>query len=971
MSQESTSKMSIFLASSTKAEDVDRKRLLFEMFRWKERLRRSEASRELAERIEFYAYEFEDDAAANGAEGQQARLFNQVATCSAAIFVFGREAGPATLQELSVAMTAYDAAIRNHQKAIAIITLPPANKEHPGDVCPQIITDLREKYSSKTGCYFKEYRTGDQLVGALLDVLNELKDPDKMPHEFDCFDGHTEEVDGITYTYVNDQKPDWLKAQEHADSTSTLPLSWNAVFIDKVTTTDAEGKQSSCCYAGMTDELSGGKIQQDSSGLDSAITSGAQVERQILWETCFLPVEAKLKLACMLNYQFSLSSSLPDHRTKEYKHAYDLGFAGSGHEMHSIPREMDDYVREIFDSLCRHYRGSLQNFKSTNSLEASLFLQPSPEQYEVYEAVKSKVQELMEDPAPETLTQGTLIIISGEAGCGKSMLLTRLLQELSQKDEDHTYLLVNNDEIIKSYSNLNGESTRSSKGHVLSVYQYLKLYKHGNGTGSASQSKDRQGQEAAQKPPVQTNVVLIDEAHNLINAKRSNTISATGAENVYYGDKILDSSSYNDEELTPEQRDAFRFHKNELYDVLLRARVVVLVIDHNQVMRHDRLMDPGLEDAAIRINEKYQIDAAAQDAGTRTVMKDLGDIELHCHEIKDGHATTEMESRSFKAYGARLTHPKRLRAPESVVRWICALADEHTTAAHFLSLPEGIRSDDNLRGYELKVFDDPNDLYDAVLSSSEGNGEEESCRLRRVVATYDWSVHEGVCIAPHPKYCTQKQGESTGSAGADGAEERGMTKEFKKRWAGYDNKNPSAWVYDNDQTDKDQGGCWWQHIGSYHQVQGADLDVIGVIIGPSIIFDEAEGHIKAVPKKSHNIPLSSIGPIDTSARTERWDSEVEELVEWMISEAELEGQNKDGEEKAKLEETLKTAYRQAQELKLEKEFTLNQLRVLLTRGINGLYIYADDPGLRKQLLTAQDAWNRKHDPEANEASPSD
>lgn len=114
------------------------------MFRWKERLRRSEASRELAERIEFYAYEFEDDAAANGAEGQQARLFNQVATCSAAIFVFGREAGHATLQELSVAMTAYDVAIRNHQKTIAIITLPPENKEHPGDVCPQIITDLRE-----------------------------------------------------------------------------------------------------------------------------------------------------------------------------------------------------------------------------------------------------------------------------------------------------------------------------------------------------------------------------------------------------------------------------------------------------------------------------------------------------------------------------------------------------------------------------------------------------------------------------------------------------------------------------------------------------------------------------------------------------------------------------------------------------------------------------------------------------------
>ena len=38
---------------------------------------------------------------------------------------------------------------------------------------------------------------------------------------------------------------------------------------------------------------------------------------------------------------------------------------------------------------------------------------------------------------------------------------------------------------------------------------------------------------------------------------------------------------------------------------------------------------------------------------------------------------------------------------------------------------------------------------------------------------------------------------------------------------------------------------------------------------------------------------------------------------------------------------------------MEKILMQNELRVLLTRGTKGLYIYACDPDLRKALLDAQ------------------
>ena len=89
-------------------------------------------------------------------------------------------------------------------------------------------------------------------------------------------------------------------------------------------------------------------------------------------------------------------------------------------------------------------------------------------------------------------------------------------------------------------------------------------------------------------------------------------------------------------------------------------------------------------------------------------------------------------------------------------------------------------------------------------------------------------------------------------------------------------------------------------IGSIYTIHGFDLNYVGVIIGPSVKY--CNGKIEFYPSESHN-------------------------------------------DKATHKRTLADGKCKS----FGEEFLKNELGVLLTRGVNGLYIYACDPELRKQL----------------------
>ncbi|CAB0577733.1 hypothetical protein FRC0129_00001 [Corynebacterium diphtheriae] len=92
-------------------------------------------------------------------------------------------------------------------------------------------------------------------------------------------------------------------------------------------------------------------------------------------------------------------------------------------------------------------------------------------------------------------------------------------------------------------------------------------------------------------------------------------------------------------------------------------------------------------------------------------------------------------------------------------------------------------------------------------------------------------------------------------------------------------------------------------VGSIFTIQDLDLNYAGVIIGPSVQY--RDGEIIFVPKESHN----------PNVRAKRTLS--------------------DGSKKSFTEDLLR-----------------NQLNVLMTRGVHGVYIYAVDPALQAELLKA-------------------
>ncbi|MEK5377078.1 MULTISPECIES: DUF2075 domain-containing protein [Paenibacillus] len=94
-------------------------------------------------------------------------------------------------------------------------------------------------------------------------------------------------------------------------------------------------------------------------------------------------------------------------------------------------------------------------------------------------------------------------------------------------------------------------------------------------------------------------------------------------------------------------------------------------------------------------------------------------------------------------------------------------------------------------------------------------------------------------------------------------------------------------------------------VGSIYTIQGFDLNYVGVILGPSVGYDEHTGQILIDTTKYK----------DVGAFNSRSDLSVQEIQQ------------------------------------AKQDIILNSINVLMKRGIHGLYIYATDPKLRKKLLS--------------------
>lgn len=183
-------------------------------------------------------------------------------------------------------------------------------------------------------------------------------------------------------------------------------------------------------------------------------------------------------------------------------------------------------------------------------------------------------------------------------------------------------------------------------------------------------------------------------------------------------------------------------------------------------------------------------------------------------------------------------------------------------------------------GYDLKVFNSPKELTNAIKIKAE----DTASGISRVIATFDWKFKEKK-RPDDAEYWYVKEDNW----------EMPWNLQLKE-----DNKT---------QRRKNRHLSWGEQphtineVGSTYTVQGLDLNYAGVIIGPSVKY--RDGKVVYDPSRSKNASAT---------------------------------QNR----------TLEDGTKQ----KFGEKLIKNELNVLLTRGVNGLYLYAVDDELQKALMKA-------------------
>lgn len=438
----------------------------------------------------------------------------------------------------------------------------------------------------------------------------------------------------------------------------------------------------------------------------------------------------------------------------------------------------DYYTSEIMDSVfSKIWRKlhSLNNvlFPIESVIRDSALFKASPFHKLTKEQKEAKSKIILQ--ILSSLTQnldGQLILVEGEAGSGKTVLMSSLLYDLFNsnefpvsKDKMSIHLLVNHEQQLTVSQQMAKKLGLKNKNGIDVVMKPTSFINY--------QSKNN----------LKADVVIVDEAHLLL----------TQGKQSYRG-------------------------KNHLKDLLANAKVVVAVFDENQILTTEQIWESA----------------------------DLAEMKLDAQCV------------------ISLRDQMRINAQQSTIDWIRSLVDEQVIYP--------FRKDDK---YDFRVFDSPQEMYDAIKEKDQ----HQENGISRMLATYDWK--------------------------------------FKQKGKPEDNQYWNVTIGDfsmpwNLQLPKDKATknlSWAEQkqtideIGSTYTIQGFDLNYAAVIIGPSVKY--RDGKIIFDPGASCN-------------------------------------------EKAIRNRTLADGTR----MKFGETLLKNELNVLLTRGVNGLYLFAVDKELQKALKEA-------------------
>ncbi len=206
----------------------------------------------------------------------------------------------------------------------------------------------------------------------------------------------------------------------------------------------------------------------------------------------------------------------------------------------------------------------------------------------------------------------------------------------------------------------------------------------------------------------------------------------------------------------------------------------------------------------------------------------------------------------YDAKTVKLTDQMRMNANPETIKWIDSFVEKKV-----LPFPTEDSS------FELKIFEDAAAFKTAIERKNSEDG------LSRIVSTFDY-LH--------------KKDKKTYIVDEEGINMPWNSTQDKVIWA----ENPNS----------------IKEVGSIYTVQGFDLNYVGVVLGPSVSYDEEKDELVIDTSKYK----------DTGAFVLRTDLSPE------------------------------------QNEQIKEQIILNSINVLMKRGIQGLYIYATDPKLKKRLL---------------------
>lgn len=210
------------------------------------------------------------------------------------------------------------------------------------------------------------------------------------------------------------------------------------------------------------------------------------------------------------------------------------------------------------------------------------------------------------------------------------------------------------------------------------------------------------------------------------------------------------------------------------------------------------------------------------------------------------------KARTVETY--KLTNQFRMQADEDMMNWVNAFKEKRINP-----LPKPKR-------YDLRIFEKLEEMHRAIIQQDRQYG------LSRVVSTFDF-LHK-------------KDGDTYYVYESNG--------DYKMPWNTTGGK--TTWAEKAETI---------AEAGSIYTIQGFDLNYVGVVLGPSVSYDEEQECLVIDPNLYK----------DTGAY------------------AGIEGiENVD---------------------KAKEQIVLNSINILMKRGVKGLYLYASDESLRRKLLKLQ------------------